>query len=190
MSFTNYTAHNIAQLRTYHYGVVKVGKKNKLVAFIVRDQESIPVDAIETRTRITTSKEVKALSDAMLAEYEETAKAESMRIATLPPPAADLGEIVYFSDGDGTHTAIFLESVGDDCFALFLTSNPYWNPACRPITQEEMAFTGMPVRMSRSTYLAPVLRPSYLMTRTGVSIPSHRVTELLKEFDREEARKY
>lgn len=177
-------------VRTYHYGLVRAGKKSKLTVFVVRDQESVPEDAIETRVTTATYKEVFNLATSMLDEYAAALVTEAERLASLPPPAADMGDVVYFSDGDGTHTAIFLEEVGSDSFVLFLTTNPHWNPLCRPMTREEMSFTGMPARNSRVTYLAPVFRPTHLMTRSGRSLPSHRTVGLLEEFDREEARKY
>lgn len=177
-------------VRNYYYGMVRAGKKNKLTIFVVREQESVPEDAIEIRLTAATYKEVFSLAQSLLDEYAAALVVEAERLANIPPPAADAGDVVYFSDGDGTHTAIFLAEVGTDSFVLFLTTNPHWNPLCRPITREEMAFTGMPARNSRNTYLAPVFRPTHLMTRSGRSLPSHRTAGLLEEFDREEAKKY
>ncbi len=97
------------------------------------------------------------------------------------PPVADVaaGDVVTIEDELGVHTAFVLNVVGSSGFVLILTTNPGWNNRCRLATSDELAFTGFPSR--RVTYLAPVVRSTYLMRKRG-ELPSHRVGSLLAEF--------
>jgi len=92
------------------------------------------------------------------------------------------GSIVEHIDGGTTHQAIILDVDGMSALALFLTSNPLWNPYCRKITKEEAALIGFYGSVS-ITYIAPVIREveNFIVTNC-VLFPEHRLKNLKKEF--------
>lgn len=92
------------------------------------------------------------------------------------------GDVVQFNDGQKTHLAFLLGLKGDDAWALFLTSNPYWNPRCRAASEEELSFTGFPIKEDVTTYLASVVRPVLDATPSGNVLPDHRTQNLICEF--------
>lgn len=92
------------------------------------------------------------------------------------------GSIAEHIDDGTTHQAIILDVDGMTVLALFLTSNPLWNPYCRKITKEEAALIGFYGSVS-ITYVAPVIRDveNFVVTNF-VLFPEHRLKNLRKEF--------
>lgn len=166
------------------YGLAR-GRKGELRRFVVLSRENVPETAVVVREEVCDGQQVQALVDALYKEFSEGA-VQPDPIPWAPSP----GEVVHYCDGDGTHTAVVLESGPVLSFVLFLTTNPLWNPMARPITRDELALTGWGMRHGRQTYFAPVVRATAHMVRTGNSFPHHRVDALLKEFDREACSRY
>lgn len=102
-----------------------------------------------------------------------------------PPEAMVPGEIVVSGDvslhsDERQHMAVILEVSGDECEALFFTSNPNWASNSRRATRDEIALAGFV--SSRPTYLAYVMRPTWDFSPTGVRFPAHRIESLKQEF--------
>lgn len=93
------------------------------------------------------------------------------------------GSVAHFSDGQKAHTGVVLDVSEDgDAWALFLTSNPLWNKQCRAMTPDELALCGFSRRDGVQTYFAPVIRPARDAFHSGVTLPDHRVLDLMEEF--------
>lgn len=99
--------------------------------------------------------------------------------AMIPGQVVVSGDVSLHSDGD-EHMAVILEVTGDDCEALFFTSNPNWASNSRRATRDEIAMAGFV--SSRTTYLAYVVRPTWDFTPLGITFPSHRIEALKQEF--------
>ena len=72
-----------------------------------------------------------------------------------------VGTFALHNDGRRSHAALILGvcSADPEAFlALFLTSNPHWNPDCRKATEEEIRMLHMKP-LDKPSYLAPVIRP-------------------------------
>lgn len=95
-------------------------------------------------------------------------------------PISKRGMVCHHSDGQKVHTAICLGEHEGEFKLLVMTTNPFWNSYCRPITTEEAAMTGFPGRAQ--TYLAPVLRHPDEITWTDIVITDHRIKALDEEF--------
>lgn len=88
------------------------------------------------------------------------------------------GDIVFVSDPEGTHKAVYLGGT-EDAFLLLVTSSPYWNPHARELSLDEQQL----LRVKKTSYFAPVVRPIHLLSSMGYSLPSHRVESLRAEFE-------
>lgn len=89
------------------------------------------------------------------------------------------GDVSVHHDGD-QHWAIILDIRGDDCEALFFTSNPDWAERSRRATRDEIAMAGFIT--TRPTYLAYVMRPIWDFTPLGIRFSRHRIEALIQEF--------
>lgn len=64
--------------------------------------------------------------------------------------------------------------------ALFFTSSNNWNYKARKATKEKIALASF--IFSKTTYLAPVIRPLYEFELHDIYFPKHRVRALYNEF--------
>lgn len=171
-----------------YYGIARTVKKKRLYSFIVRDKKKIPEDPVVIYESTASAVEIGRLVSSLLDRYNSGVTNDGQTLSRRDKDKPSPGDIVHFSDNERTHTAILLEYGDVNSFVLFLTTNPLWNPLCRRMTREELSFTGWPIRESRVTYLAPVIRPTCNMTGSDKSIPTHRLHDLLLEFNREDTK--
>ncbi len=91
-----------------------------------------------------------------------------------------MGDVALHTDED-QHMAVILSVDGDDCEALFFTSNPFWsNSFIRRATRDELAMAGYV--QSKPTYITYVRRYASDFQPLGRTFPMHRVEALLAEF--------
>lgn len=152
---------NLNKDNLYYYGIYNNG--SKLVTFVVRSISKIPENSIIVKEIIGVSANDLALD--LLKEYR----------------SGHIGSILEYNDGDKNHSAICLGKYNGELMLLFLTSNDKWNPFCRQVKQEEMAFF-LFTKQNRATYFAPVCRDERYASWTGRKIPDYRVKELKTEF--------
>lgn len=81
------------------------------------------------------------------------------------------------------HTAVILTLKGDECGALFFTSNPDWAARSRRATADELAMAGFVAK--GPTYLAYVRRRRWDFTPTGQTFPAAWIEALSREFEPE-----
>ena len=91
----------------------------------------------------------------------------------------EMGDVAMHED-EQEHVAIILTINGDDCEALFFTSNPHWSVKSRKAKREELAMAGYV--HSKITYLAYAQRPSWGFRPLGRSFPDHWIQSLKSEF--------
>lgn len=96
-----------------------------------------------------------------------------------PSAGVSVGDVALHNDGS-QHMAIILDLNGDECEALFFTSQPNWAERSRRATREELAMAGFV--SSRVTYLAYVVRPYWDFAPLGRSFPHHWVENYRQEF--------
>lgn len=96
-----------------------------------------------------------------------------------PGAIVSTGDVSVHNDGE-RHWAIVLDVQGDDCEALFFTSNPDWASYTRLATKDEVALAGFVA--SRPTYLAYVVRSRWDFFPRGIRFPEHRIETLRQEF--------
>jgi hypothetical protein len=89
------------------------------------------------------------------------------------------GDVSLHEDGE-RHWAVILDIQGDQCEALFFTSNPDWAEKSRRATQNEMAMANFV--SSRPTYLAYVVRSCWDFSPMGLKYPEHWIESLRQEF--------
>jgi hypothetical protein len=89
------------------------------------------------------------------------------------------GDVSVHHDGD-QHWAVILDIQGDECEALFFTSNPLWAEKTRRATKSEIAMAGFVT--SRPTYLAYVVRSIWDFSPRGYRFPDHWIETLRQEF--------
>jgi hypothetical protein len=132
--------------------------------------------------------EALATEKGLVASSDHARRATATPSAPAPPASVAtsvVGAVAAHADGDGVNLAILLDDA-PECFALMLTSHPWWAAKYRPITPDEAALCGARPG-HRPTYLAPVIRPRSQFSLTPRSLPAWRVEELLAEFSRETA---
>lgn len=96
-----------------------------------------------------------------------------------PGEIVAIGDVALHNDGD-QHMAVILDVQGDECEALFFTSNPTWSERSRRASKDEIAMAGF--IQSKPTYLAYVRRPHWDFSPMGRSFPTHWVAALRTEF--------
>jgi len=89
------------------------------------------------------------------------------------------GQVAIHYDGN-EHVAVILSMEGDQCEALFFTSNPSWAEVCRRATVDELAMAGYV--STKRTYLAYVIRPCWNFSPIEAIYPQHWVENLRREF--------
>lgn len=102
----------------------------------------------------------------------------------LPGALVDVrpGDLTFHEDRK-RHMAVILTLKGDECGALFFTSNPEWAAKSRRATQDELTMAGFV--SSRPTYLAYVRRRRWDFTPTGQTFPVAWIEALIREFEPE-----
>ena len=158
-----------AKISKYYFGVYK--NKDKYQRFLCKSPTNFPTNIVSIKLKQLKSSEAEKESIDYFNEY--------VKNHYISP-----GDIVYFIDNQAIHTAIVIEFDIENSKMLFVTSNPYWHPYSRPITSTEEAMLGYPNR-NKTSYLAPVIRPSKFIKHTNNSMPHHRVEELIREFTEE-----
>jgi len=170
-------------LTRYYFGVRK--NKNHYSKFICKSSELIPENMVAIRFKILKPTDVEKEANEFYEKYiAENHIPEQVVKNTISEKIIDAGEVVYFVDGQKIHTSIVIEYNKEYSRLLFITSNPYWNPWSRPISGDEETLLGYPSR-GKTSYLAPVIRPSKFIKRSGCSFPSHRIDSLMMEFPEE-----
>lgn len=96
-----------------------------------------------------------------------------------PGSIVSSGDVSLHNDGD-RHWAVVLDVQGDECEALFFTSNPDWGTYTRRATKDEMALAGF--INSRPTYLAYVVRSCWDFSPRGIRFSEDRIEALKQEF--------
>lgn len=97
-------------------------------------------------------------------------------VMTLEP-----GSVAIHGDEGGSHVAVVLGENGENCEALFFTSNPRWSERSRRATRDELAMAGYV--QTKPTYLAFVIRPVGSFEPTGLTYPESWVSHLRQEFN-------
>lgn len=97
----------------------------------------------------------------------------------VPGQLVEMGDVALHNDGE-QHVAVVLSVVGDDCEALFFTSNAGWSDYSRRATKDELAMAGFV--HSRPTYLAYVKRSASDFRALGRTFPTHWIEALTVEF--------
>jgi len=96
-----------------------------------------------------------------------------------PGQLVEMGDVALHNDGE-QHVAVILSVDGDDCEALFFTSNPDWSDYSRRATRDELAMAGF--IHTRATYLAYVKRSASDFKALGRTFPAHWIESLTTEF--------
>jgi hypothetical protein len=157
-----------------HYYGVGPGPQHSL--FYVVSAEKIPAGAAVVEEGTESSDAVMPRLRAMRTELRSPVrKAPSQPKA---PAEVEPGRVAWHEDDRGSHLTIILDVRGNDCTAVFLTSNERW--ARRPATSDELALVGFAA--SRRTYLAPVTRKKWEFAPKHVALPQHRLEQLRAEF--------
>jgi hypothetical protein len=95
------------------------------------------------------------------------------------------GDVAVHED-EISHLAIILTIQGDECGALFFTSNPHWAAKCRKATEDEISMAGFRGR-TKVTYLAYVRRRRWDFVPTGQTFPNAWIEGLIQEFEADQA---
>ena len=90
------------------------------------------------------------------------------------------GDLTFHDDGK-RHVAVILTLQGDECGALFFTSDPDWAIKSRRATQDELRMAGFVA--SRPTYLAYVRKRRWDFIPTGQTFPTDWIEALIREFE-------
>lgn len=90
------------------------------------------------------------------------------------------GSVADHTDDVCAHRAIVIDIDNQLALALFISSNPHWNPHARLASKEELAIAGYHAK--QASYLIPVIRSIKDFIFFGLSFPDYRLQELREEF--------
>ena len=156
------------QPKLYYYGLW-LANSGKECIFVCTTKEKIPSTATQK------------LEGVMLSERAYVL-ANELKLGPAPRHKFRVGDIVIYADRHGQHTALVLHKGNEYSTFLFVTSNPDWNENARAVTKKEESLLGYPDKGTIS-YFAPVVRYNEYAVETGKSYPTHRVKDLVVEFE-------
>lgn len=167
-------------MKKYFYGLAQIDG-NDCTRFICKDIETIPHDSILTEEIECKSSEINKIAEKLLSDYYLGKLDIKPEIQQIKPKNEIInGSVVYYID-DRHHTALCLEIGKIQSKILLVTSNPFWNPYSRKLTEEENMLLGFPDR-GKVSYFAPCIRLSVNLSTPKAQFPSHRIKDLLNEF--------